>query len=472
MGREMMGYGTVAGGVEEFDEEFVRGKLKELLEKALFPRGNYRGLKATHEQVARELAEIKANYAQYGEAYVEYVGRLGEGEEKAFREAEKAMREALKRVDELKIKRTGKTRWKAKLSGAKWRLYVHLKQSGYWSVEVRLYIRVAKLRLPDTLRIPPELLRVAQEGWVLGDASYDADRGEVKMSTSQSWQVASFPGFWPEKDVTICVKSVVINETRVSVTWYVVVKGVRDAPRLWSLPKVVKQRIILKEIGGANEGKVDIVRALKLALLYAADGEYPGPNSAKHVLEFAVGRRSRQVRTGGSVRIARLLYKEVPQLLAYMVASGCKKAEFLASLAFVEPRPYRLSLRYLEVAGVRMNLQLVGNKNYYTLAARVYITEDNEEMLRDFPERARKEGLVVKKMKIAKKYYCYYAGMRELTGYCDKHPEAYNTLIDFVQEELETMPLDHPARRSVERLLERLRKARERALKKLGARQE
>ncbi|ABL77971.1 hypothetical protein [Thermofilum pendens] len=468
--RYMRGNGA-GEGFEEFDEWFIRRKIEELLRRALFPPSGYRGLKATHEEVAQELAEIRGNYAQYGEAYVEYVGRLGEGEEKAFREAEKAMREALKRVDELKIKRTGKTRWKAKLPGEKWRIYVSRKPNGYWSVEVVLLLKIARLRLPDVLELSPELLVAAQTGWILGDASYIADHGRVDMATAQSWQVASFPGFWPGKEVTVYVRSIVINETRVSMVWFIYVHGVRDAPREWALRKEEKQGIILAEIEAANEGKVDIVRALKLALLYVTDGEYPGSsNTGKHLLQFAVGQRSRQVRTEGAVRVARLLYEKVPQLLEYMAASGCQKAEFLASLASVKPRHY--APRYLEVCGVKMNLRLAGPKNRRYLMAQVYITRNNEEMLRDFPERARREGLEVRRVKVSKRYWGYRAGEKSLMKYADRYPRVYDTLIAFVQEELEAMPLDHPARPSVERLLERLRKARERALKKLGARQE
>ncbi|ABL78100.1 hypothetical protein [Thermofilum pendens] len=469
MGREMMGceknVAAEEAGFEEFDEWFIRRKIEELLRKALFPSDGYRGLEATRNEVARELAEIRGNYARYGEAYVEYVGRLGEGEEKAIKEAEKAMREALEHVDELEIRRTGRAHWKAKLPGRSWRLYVHLKPSGYWEVEIRLHLRVVKLRLPDTLRLPPELLRAAQEGWIMGDASYRADREEVTMTTAQTWQVASFPGFWPGKEVAVYVDRIEIHETRVSVKWYVVVKGVRDAPRWWSLSKKEKQGIILAEIEAANRGEIDIFRALKLALLYVTDGMYPGSsNTARHVLDFAVGQNSRRVRTEGAVKVARLLYEKVPQLLAYMVASGCQKAEFLASLASVKPRHY--APRYLEVAGVKMTLLLVGASR--ALAAVVYVTEDNEETLRGFPERARREGLEVRKVKVSKGRWGYRAGQKELLRYADKRPIVYDTLIAFVEERLGAMPLNHPARPSVERLLERLKKARERALRKLG----
>ncbi|ABL77957.1 hypothetical protein [Thermofilum pendens] len=464
---EVVMRGDGAGeGVEEFDEWFIRRKIEELLRKALFPPSGYRGLKATHSKVARELAEIKANYVQYGEAYVEHVDRLREGEEKAYREAEKAMQEALEHADELEIKRTGKTTWKAKLPGRRWRLYVCRTPTGHWQVEVALLFKVAELRLSDTLRLPPELLRAAQDGWILGDASYIANKKEVKMGTAQTWQVASFPGFWPGKEVVIYVRSVVIHESHVSIMWQVRVHGVRDVPRWWRLRKEEKRRMAVAEIEEANKGNIDERRAVRIATYYAADGKYPGSNSALHYLDFAVGRRSRRVRTEQSVRVARLLYEKVPQLLAFMVASGCKKAEFLASLASVKPRHY--APRYLEVCGVKMNLRLAGPKNRRYLMAQVYITRNNEEMLRDFPERARREGLEVRRVKVSKRYWGYRAGEKSLMKYADRYPHVYDTLIEFVQEELQATPPDHPARRSIERLLERLRKAKEEALKKLG----
>ncbi|ABL77890.1 hypothetical protein [Thermofilum pendens] len=462
----MKGDGAVTGeGVEEFDEGFIREKLKELLRKAIFHRFNYSGLEATCTRVMWELINLKAEYQRYGEVYVELTNKAEVGVEKACRIAKRVFREALEHFEELKVRRTGKATWKVKIPGEKCRIYVYRKPAGHWAVEIRLYIRVTKFIVPDTLRLPPELLVDAQTGWLYGDASYIASRKDVRMGTSQAWQVTSFPGFWPGKEVEVYIRSVVIHETHVSVVWTVRVKGVRNAPKEWRLRKEEKQSVILSEIKAANEGEIDIFRAVRIATYYAADGKYPGPNTAKRLLEFGVGNEPYWIRVEGAVRIAKLLHEEVPQLLAFMCSAGCKKARYLARLALVEPKR-NLSPRYLEVAGVRMNLQLVGTKNYRTLIARVFITNNNEELLRGFPERAREEGLIVKKMKIDKKYYGYYAGLRELMSYADKHLEAYDILIDFVKGELEEMPLDHPARQSVERLLERLKKARERALRK------
>ncbi|ABL78618.1 hypothetical protein [Thermofilum pendens] len=435
----------------EFDEEFVRGKLRELLRKALFHRYNYRGLEATHNKVMWELINIKANYARYGEAYVELVNKFEVGKEKAFRIARKVAKEALERIDELEIKRTGKTTWQVKLPGERWRVYIYLKPSGKWCVEIRLYIKVAKLRLPDILKLPPEWLRIAQEGWVFGDATYRARYREIAMTTSQAWQVASFPGFWPGKEVEVHIKSIAIHEKRhVSIMWTVKVKGVCNVPRVWSFPKVVKQRIIVDEIEKANEGEIDEQRALKLALLYAADGEYPGSNSARRVLEFAVGRRSRWIRTEQSVRLAKLLLEKAPQVVAFLCASGCRKAQYLARLALVESRKPRAARQqhgfYAPIAGAMLNLVIVTTGDEY---AYIYARMPVSNAPQGWYERAVEEGWTVNVVRNAGTLY-YEVPQDSLFEHASEDPELWEALYSFALAKAQAKPA---AKKLVEKLL-------------------
>ncbi|MHB9302936.1 hypothetical protein [Thermofilum pendens] len=355
-------------------------------------------------------------------------------------------KEALEHFEELKIRRTGRTAWKVKIPGTKWRIYMHLKPGGYWSVEIRLYLKVAKLRLPDVLELS-ELLVAAQTGWIYGDATYRADKKEVEMTTTQVWQAVSFPGFWPEKEVTVYIESVTVHETHVSIMWAVRVKGVRNAPRWWSLPKKEKQGIILAEIEEANEGKVDIVRAVKLALLYASDGKYPGSNTAKRVLEFAVGSKSYRVRTEQSLRLARLLLERTPQLLAFLRVSGCKKAEFLTRLALSRaPRAYQRLGLYAPVAGAMLNLPLVTVGDEY---AYIYARIPVDNAPQGWYERAVEEGWTVNVVRSGETPY-YEIPQDSLFEHASEDPELWEALYAFAKAKAEVKPA---AKKLVEELL-------------------
>ncbi|ABL77868.1 hypothetical protein [Thermofilum pendens] len=449
MSEVMMGYGAVAE-VEEFDEEFVREKLRELLGKALLHRYDFRGLEATRDKVMWELINVKANYQRYGEVYVELTNKAEVGVEKACRVSKKVIEEALEHFEELKIWRTGRTQWKVKLPGKKWRLYIHRTPAGYWVVEVVLLLKIAKLRLPDVLRLPPELLVAAQEGWVLGDASYIADCEEAIMGTSQTWQAVSFPGFWPGKEVVLYVRGIAINEKRhVSIMWQVRVKGVRNAPKVWALKKEEKRKIAIAEIEEANKGNIDEQRALRIALYYAADGKY-SQNSTARVLLFAVGKEQNWVRTEGSVRIARLLYEKAPQLLEYMAASGCKKAMFLARLALIGPRKLCMSYQrlglYAPVAGALLNLVMVAvGDEYAYIYARIPVSNAPP----GWYERAVKEGWTVNVVRSGETPY-YEIPQDSLFERAAEDSELWEALYAFAKAKAEVKPA---AKKLVEELL-------------------
>ncbi|ABL77851.1 hypothetical protein [Thermofilum pendens] len=372
--------------------------------------------------------------------------------DKAYEQAKRFLDEYT-RAQEYVVYKSGKTSWRVYPKGKDFYVQVARVPNGYFTAKLPLY-GVSLKAFVKGPRLTRRERRSAIKGWLLSDASYKPET--LQATTDQEWQVVAIATFF--ELLRLAIVALTIGEKTLRFTWHL------DAPiKLnWNLKGKAKRAYVRKFVLRAKRGRLNPREYITLLFLYFGDGGLPG--FERTCLQFIVGHRNICITGEKAVEIARRMLESVRRsgLGELLELLEVPKYEYLKVLA--DRKPNHVTRMHIEVSGVKMYLDLVGDPRYsFTLEARVYEGK-RQRVPRNFSELAEKEGLKVKEFIVKIKcrngkvyeYRAWRAYTEELLEFAHVHPQAYCVYLSFLYAKREKFKGDPQACRALERLIERI----------------